>query len=166
MQIVSEKNINMQELDFTEDDDTLKDKFLTFKISNEIYALEIGFVIEIIGMQSITKIPNIKGFINGIINLRGIIIPVIEVRTRFGMPKIPYTDRTCIVVVNINESSIGLIVDEVSEVLMIPSENISAPPATGKGTQSKFIKGVGSIEDDIKILLDIKTLLYDEIIYN
>jgi purine-binding chemotaxis protein CheW len=165
MEKLLEKSEKISMANFDDEDDTLKDKFLTFNIADEFYAIEIQYVIEIIGMQKITKIPNVKKYINGIINLRGNIIPVVEVRTRFGMNRIPYNDRTCIIVVNINEMSIGLIVDEVSEVVIIAEEHVSNPPSTNKGTHSRFIQGIGTIDENVKIILIIHKLLYDDALH-
>jgi purine-binding chemotaxis protein CheW len=146
---------------YDEDEDTQADRYLAFKITTETYAVEIKYVIEIVGIQKITEVPNIKPFIKGIINLRGNIIPVVDVRKRFGLAIIDYNDRTCIIVVSINNTSVGLIVDEVQEVLNIPEEQISQPPQTNKGSQSRFIQGIGKIGDQVKILLNINSLLYD-----
>ncbi|HOQ49824.1 MAG TPA: chemotaxis protein CheW [Candidatus Kapabacteria bacterium] len=142
-------------------ENTLEDRYLTFKTGDEQYAFEIEYVTEIIGIQNITPVPNIKPFIKGIINLRGIIYPVICVRKRFNIPEIPYNDRTCIIIVNVNNNGIGLIVDEVAEVIKILPEQISPPPQTNKGSHSKFIKGIGRVGENLKIILDIKKLLYD-----
>jgi len=142
-------------------ENTLEDRYLTFKTGDEQYAFGIEYVTEIIGIQNITPVPNIKPFIKGIINLRGIIYPVICVRKRFNIPEIPYNDRTCIIIVNVNNNGIGLIVDEVAEVIKILPEQISPPPQTNKGSHSKFIKGIGRVGENLKIILDIKKLLYD-----
>lgn len=148
---------------FLEDEEnTLKDRYLTFKLGSEQYAFEIKYVTEIIGIQKITEVPNIKHFIKGIINLRGIIYPVVDVRKRFALPEIEYDDRTCIIVVNVKNMGIGLIVDEVAEVLTILPEFIAPPPQTNKGSHSRFIKGIGRIMDQVKILLDIHKMLYEE----
>jgi len=142
--------------------DAQQDKYLTFKIADEFYGIEIKHVIEIVGVQKITPVPNIKHYINGIINLRGNITPVLEVRKRFGLETIPYTERTCFIVVNVSNSSVGLIVDQVSEVINIPEAQISQPPQTNKGSHSRFIQGIGKIGSQIKILLNINKLLFDE----
>lgn len=155
-----EENLDLME-EFL-DEDTQKDRFLSFKIDKEEYAIEIKHIIEIIGMQRITKVPNIKHYIKGIINLRGNIIPVIEVRARFGLQPIPYNDRTCIIVVKLGSSAIGLIVDEVQEVVNMPEDSISTPPQTNKGTHSRFISGIGKVGKTIKIVLGINKLLYDD----
>lgn len=155
-----EENIDLLE-DYL-DDDTQKDRFLSFKIANEDYGIEIKYIIEIIGIQKITKVPNISEYIKGIINLRGNIIPVVDVRTRFGLKEIEYNDRTCIIVVRLSNTSIGLIVDEVQEVVNITEENIAPPPATNKGSHSKFIQGIGKVGKNVKILLSINRLLYED----
>lgn len=154
--------LEIDELGLEEDDNTMLDRYLTFKLSDEHYAFEINYVTEIIGIQKITPVPNIKPYIKGIINLRGIIYPVVSVRQRFNMKEIEYNDRTCIIVVNVNEVGIGLIVDEVAEVLQILPNQIFPPPQTKKGSQSRFIKGIGKLGENVKIVLDINKLLYDD----
>ena len=149
-------------LDDLLDEDTQKDRFLSFRIDKEDYAIEIKHVIEIIGIQRITKVPNIKDFIKGIINLRGNIIPVVDVRTRFKLQPIPYNDRTCIVVVKLINTAIGLIVDEVQEVVNMPEDKIAPPPQTNKGTHSRFISGIGKVGKVVKIILNINRLIYDD----
>ncbi len=152
-----------QEEDYLDDDDTMRDRYLTFRLGEEEYAVEIQYVTEIIGMQKVTQVPNVKDYIKGIINLRGIIYPVVEVRKRFMMDIVDYDERTCIIVVKVNNTGIGLIVDEVSEVMEIHAENISPAPQTYKGSQSRFIQGLGKAGDKVKIVLDINKLLYDEL---
>ncbi len=147
---------------FEEEEDTQKDKYLTFHIGTEDYAVDIKYVNEIISIQNITPVPNIKKFIKGIINLRGNIIPVIDVRLRFGINEKEYTETTCIIVTNINSVQVGLIVDEVSEVLNIPEDKISPPPQTNKGAKSRFIQGIGRIGKKVKVMLNLYKLLYDE----
>jgi purine-binding chemotaxis protein CheW len=151
-----------EEEDYLEEEDTQKDKFLTFRLANEDYGIEICYVTEIIGIQKITEIPDMPDFVRGVINLRGKVIPVIDVRTRFKLQPMAYGDRTCIVVVDIDQSVIGLIVDEVSEVLGIPAANIDPAPKTGKGTKSRFIQGIGKVGEQVKIILHVGQLLNDE----
>jgi purine-binding chemotaxis protein CheW len=148
--------------DFLEEEDTQKDKYLTFRLANEDYGIEIFYVTEIIGIQKITEVPDMPDFVRGVINLRGKVIPVIDVRTRFKLEPKAYGDRTCIVVVDINQSVIGLIVDEVSEVISIPANNIDPAPKTGKGTKSRFIQGIGKVGEQVKIILHVGQLLNDE----
>lgn len=145
-----------------EDEDTLENRYLTFRVNNEHYALEIRHVTEILGVQKITRVPNTRDFIIGIMNLRGIIYPVLDVRRRFGIPTIEWNDRTCIVVIQVDNVGLGLLVDEVSEVVTMPPETISEAPSTNKGAQSKFIAGIGKLGDALIILLDIYRLLWDD----
>ncbi len=154
---IDEINASLQE-----DEDTQKDKYLTFRIADEDYAIEIRYVNEIIGIQKATSVPMLKSYIKGIINLRGIIVPVIEVRNRFRMESIEYNERTCIVVITVGNVSVGLIVDEVEEVMNIPEGAISPPPQTNKGSHSRYIQGIGRVGEVVKIILDIQKLLYDE----
>ena len=147
---------------YDEDEDTQKDKYLTFHLGEEDYGIEIAFVTEIIGIQKITEVPDMPEFIKGVINLRGKVIPLMDVRERFRMQFREYDERTCIVVVDINNTAVGLLVDEVSEVVDIPESQVEPPPKTGKGTSSRFIKGMGKMDDEVKILLDVGKILYDE----
>lgn len=141
-------------------EDTQKGKFLTFSLGTEFYGIEIKYVTEIVGLQAITEIPEMPEYIKGIINLRGKIIPLMDVRLRFKKPFREYDDRTCIVVIDIREIPIGLIVDSVSEVISIPDEEIVAPPNVYKDG-NKYIKGIGKVENDVKLLLDSDKLLND-----
>jgi len=145
--------------DAFDNEDTQKDKYLTFVIENESYGIEIQHVTEIIGIQSVTEVPDLPDFIRGLINLRGKIIPVMDVRTRFKKEFMEYNDRTCIVVIEIEEISIGLIVDTVSEVLNIENENVVLPPDYKTGFSNKYIKAIGKVEENIKMILDCKKLL-------
>lgn len=145
-----------------EDEDAQKDKYLTFKVAGEFYALEIKDILEIVGIQKITQIPDMPDYVKGVINLRGKIIPVVDVRLRFKMPEIGYHERTCIVVVDLNNSSVGFIVDEVSEVVNIPAANIDAAPQTSKGSKSRFVQGIGRLGDQVKIVLSLDQLLGED----
>ncbi|HOJ76888.1 MAG TPA: chemotaxis protein CheW [Bacillota bacterium] len=143
------------------EEDTQKGKFLTFVVGQEVYGIEIKFVTEIIGIQSITEVPELPNYIRGIINLRGKIIPVMDVRLRFKKEFLEYNDRTCIIVIDIDGVSIGLIVDSVAEVLVIPDEDIVPPPHVNK-VQNRYIKAIGKVGADIKLLLDCQQLLSEE----
>lgn len=149
-----------------EQEDTQKDKFLTFTIGSEAYGLEIKYVTEIIGIQEITEVPELPEYIRGIINLRGKIIPVMDVRLRFKKPIREYNDRTCIIVVDIKEISVGLIVDAVSEVMNIQEQNVVPPPDLNKGSSNKYIKGIGKVGNEVKLLLDCNKLLNDDEVQN
>jgi purine-binding chemotaxis protein CheW len=150
----------VQEL-LEQEEDTQKGKFLTFSMGNEMYGIEIRYVTEIIGIQSITEVPELPEYVMGIINLRGKIIPVMDVRLRFKKTFREYNDRTCIVVIDTNDISIGLIVDSVSEVLVIRDEEIVPPPDINKGGH-KYIKAIGKTGSDVKLLLDCEKLLNDD----
>jgi purine-binding chemotaxis protein CheW len=152
-----------QRLDLEED--TQKGKFLTFALGNEAYGIEIKHVTEIIGIQPITEVPELPEYIVGIINLRGKIIPVMDVRLRFKKSFKEYNDRTCVVVIDIKDISIGLIVDSVSEVLSISDEEIVAPPEVNKNS-NRYIKGIGKVGSEIKLILDSEKLLKDDELEN
>ena len=147
-----------------EDEDTQKGKFLTFVLAKEEYGIEISHVKQIIGLQNITEVPDKPAYILGVINLRGSVIPIMDVRLRFAMEKKAYDDRTCIVVTNVEDKTVGLLVDTVSEVLDIPATQIEEPPKVNKGEASKFIKGIGKTGDKVKIILNVETLVFDRAI--
>lgn len=151
-------NVNMINDNVDMDEDTQKGKYLTFILDSESYGIGINNVTEIIGIQPITLVPELPNYIKGIINLRGKIIPVMDVRLRFNKNFREYNDRTCIVVVDINELSIGLIVDSVSEVVIIQDENIVPPPNLNK-VSNKYISGIGKIDKEVKLILDCDKLI-------
>jgi purine-binding chemotaxis protein CheW len=143
-------------------------KYLTFTLAGEEYGIGILKIREIIGMMAITSVPQAPDFIKGVINLRGKVIPVIDLRLRFAMPAVDYTERTCIIVVQINLQAttlnIGIVVDSVSEVLNISGTNIEDAPMFGTQLNTGYILGMAKIEGGVKILLDIdKVLTQDEI---
>jgi purine-binding chemotaxis protein CheW len=145
-----------------QEEDTQRGKFLTLPLGNEVFGIEIKFVTEIIGIQSITYVPEVPVYVKGIINLRGKIIPVIDVRLKFKKPTVEYDDRTCIIVIDIKDISIGLIVDCVSEVIDIGDDNIVPPPSYKMGFQNKYIKGIGKVGENIKLLLDCEKIISDD----
>lgn len=138
--------------------ETQKDQYLIFKLGDEDYGLDIKNVTEIIGVQPIITTPDLPEYIKGIINLRGKIIPVMDIRLRFKKEEIAYNDRTCIIVVDINSKLLGLIVDSVSEVVNIMENDIVSPPEIGE-TEKKFVKGIGKLSDEVKLILDCEALL-------
>jgi purine-binding chemotaxis protein CheW len=150
-----------KEENFLEDEDSQKDRYLTFHLAGEGYGIEIRYVTEIIGIQKITRVPDMPDFIWGVTNLRGNVIPVMDVRTRFRLPRRDYNERTCIIVVDINESPIGLVVDEVRDVADIPAAQIEAPPIAMNGKGSRFIQGIGKLDNEVRIILHVKRLLND-----
>ncbi|HPD33258.1 MAG TPA: chemotaxis protein CheW [Bacteroidota bacterium] len=138
-------------------------KYLAFNIGDEIYGIFVKNINEIIGMRSFTALPNVPKFIKGLINLRGNVFPLIELRERIGLQKIPYTSKTCIIIVSFNQYSVGLIVDNVLEVVDIDIKKSIPPPQTYKGTQSKYIQSISKIDnDEVIILLDIEKLLISQ----
>ena len=144
--------------------DTQLDKYVTFKSGNEYFGLKIQYVNEIIVFQEVTEIPESEDYIKGLINLRGKIIPVIDVRIRFKQEPIEYTDRTCIIVINVKDTVVGLIVEKIAEVVEIKEENILASPSIGNDdkSQNKYVYGIGKVGDSVKLLLDPDKLLKDE----
>ena len=138
-------------------------KYLTFSMANEEYGIEIEKIKEIIGMMQITTVPQTPEFVKGVINLRGKVIPVVDLRARFGMESIDYTERTCIIVVEIQVQSgtvmIGVVVDAVSEVLNIKGDDIEDTPTFGTKLNTDYILGMAKMEGGVKILLDIDRVL-------
>ena len=124
------------QVNIMEEEDTQKGRYLIFFIDNESYGIEIQYVTEIIGIQNITKVPEFPEYLKGIINLRGKIIPVMDVRLRFRKEAKEYSDRTCLIVVNIMDMSIALIVDSVAEVVKIDDTEISELPQVSQGSQT------------------------------
>lgn len=149
------------EKNLMEEEDTQKDKYLTFSLGDEVYGIDIRVVIEIIGIQKITTVPEVPDYVRGIINLRGKIIPVVDMRLRFRREYREYTDRTCVIVVEINGVLIGLIVDGVSEVLDITEKNVVPPPDL-KASQNKYIRGIGKLESSVVLLLDWEKLFSED----
>jgi purine-binding chemotaxis protein CheW len=133
-------------------------RFLTFALGEEEFGIDIGFVTEIISMQPVFRLPEVPGYIRGIINLRGKITPVIDLRLKFKKDAIEDTERTCIVVIDTGEFSVGLIVDKVAEVMTIDSDDIAPPPDARTGIHNRYIKGISKAEDKVKLLLDCEQL--------
>ena len=141
-------------------------KYLTFTLNEETYGMGILKVKEIIGMMPITSVPRTPEFVKGVINLRGKVIPVVDLRLKFTMEAIPYTDRTCIIVVEIDSETgtvlIGIVVDAVSEVLNIREDEIEDTPTFGTRLNTDYILGMAKMEGGVKILLNIDRVLSDE----
>lgn len=151
----------LQQTEVTEND-TQQGKYLTFLLGSEYYGIEIRYVTEIIGMQSVNSLPQVPDYVKGIINLRGKIIPIIDMRLRFKKEAEDYTDRTCIIVVNILEITVGLIVDRVDEVINIADDLVSSPPEFTSRYQNKYLKGIGKVGEDIRLILDCERLFSSE----
>jgi purine-binding chemotaxis protein CheW len=138
-------------------------KYLTFALGKEDYGLEILKVREIIGMMNITAVPQVPPYVKGVINLRGKVIPVIDLRLKFSMKEIDTTVETCVIVVNLNDTLIGIIIDKVKEVLDIKQENIEPAPNFGSHVHTDYILGIGKANDSVKILLNIERVLSEDV---
>lgn len=134
-------------------------KYLTFTLGKEEYGLEILRVREIIGLMDITVVPRMPNFVRGVINLRGKVIPVVDLRLKFGMNSIENTEETCIIVVDLDEMLMGILVDKVSEVLDIDKGEIDETPDFGISVNTEFILGMGKAKDKVIMLLDIQKVL-------
>lgn len=152
----------MSENDFYDDDASINNKYLTFFLEKESYGIDIGNVIEIIGIQEITKLPDMPDFVKGIINLRGKTFPVVDLRLRFRIEPMEYGPRTCIIIVNIDDNQFGFIVDTVSEVMTIYEDSIDVPSANRFSGKKKYISGIGKVNDKVIIIIDITKILSDD----
>ena len=139
--------------------ETKAGKYLTFSLSGEEYGLEILKVREIIGVMDITDVPRTPEFVKGVINLRGKVIPVVDLRLKFAMPEAEHTEETCIIVVNVGDVEMGIVVDKVSEVLDIAAQEIEESPSFGASVDTDFILGMGKAGDRVTILLDVEKVL-------
>lgn len=137
-------------------------KYLTFQLGDEEYGLEILKVREIIGLMEITNVPRMPNFVRGVINLRGKVIPVIDLRQKFGMERADNTKETCIIVVDLDGLLMGIVVDKVSEVMDIQEQDIEETPTFGVSVDTEFIMGIGKAKGKIVIVLDIRRVLTAE----
>lgn len=141
-------------------------KYLTFKLAKEDYGISLLKVREIIGMMPITSVPRTPDFVKGVINLRGKVIPVTDLRLRFGMTESGYTDRTCIIVVEVkgpdSTLQMGIVVDAVTEVLPVRAEEVEAAPEFGAKVDTRYILGMANMDGAVKILLDIDRVMTAE----
>lgn len=144
-----------QQIGLTTDDN----QFLTFNLGEELYGVDILRVQEIKGYTAVTKIPNTPPHIKGVLNLRGTIVPIVELRTKFGMPTIDYTAFTVIIVVVVRDKVMGLVVDAVSDVLNIDRKDIQMTPQFGARVDVSFVNGIGKSGDKLVALLDMDRLL-------
>lgn len=145
-----------------DENDTLTGKYLTFWTDNQLYGVPIADVVQIVGIQEITPIPEYPHYAKGIINLRGIVIPIIDIRLRFGKEEAEYNDHTCIIVANIKDNDIGFVVDEVDEVADIGEEGISKPPHMVGDITRGHLTGIVSMEGRTVLLLDTQKVIGDE----
>jgi len=137
-------------------------KYLTFSLKNEEYGFEILKVKEIIGLMNITPVPQTPNFVKGVINLRGKVIPVVDLRSKFEMEEVEHTSETCVIVVDINNVLCGIIVDSVSEVLDTTDKDLEPAPDFGKSVDTSYILGLAKGKEKVKILLDIDKVLTDQ----
>lgn len=154
--------MSSQEIFVDEDDnEILADKYLLATLGKETYGIDISYVTDIIEMQKITEVPDMPDYVRGVINLRGQVIPAIDLRLKFGMEFREYDDRNCIIIVSVEDHAIGFIVDTVSEVIEISDENIDPPPEYKRDAQKskQFIAGLGKVGDSVKLLLDIEAIV-------
>lgn len=142
--------------------DTMENLYLIFSIDGREYGIEIRYLIEIIAFQPITFIPNLPTYLKGVINLRGKIIPVIDVRLRFGIPAIEYTENTCILILNYNNLNAGLIVDGVKEVLKIPANQIAPSPGFDKANLERFIDSIGKLDNSLSLLINVEKFIKEK----
>ena len=150
-------------LGISDEHEAQKDKYMTFRSGSEYFGIKIQYVNEIIQFQSITEVPETEEYIKGLINLRGKVIPVIDVRLRFNKESFEYNDRTCIIIINVNSTVVGLIVEQIAEVVEIQNQNILPPPTTNRAdkTQNKYVYGIGKVGGTVKLLLDPDKLIND-----
>lgn len=137
-------------------------QLVTFSIGEEVFAVDILAVQEIIRLIDITRVPRSPHFVEGVINLRGKVIPIVDLRKRFDREERDYDKSTRIIVINTESVTVGFVVDEVSEVLRIPSNMIDAPPGVVSGLDTDYIDGVGKMDDQLLILLDLNRLLSNQ----
>jgi purine-binding chemotaxis protein CheW len=138
-------------------------KYLAFRLGKEDFAIQVLKVREIVGIQDITSVPQMPGYVKGVINLRGKVIPVVDLRLKFGLPEREYTQRTCIIVVQVHSGGVaiqsGVIVDEVSEVLNLAAAEIEDTPDFGEDVATPYLLGMAKAKDSVKMLLDIDQVL-------
>lgn len=139
-----------------------ENQFVTFMLGDEEYAIEALRVQEITGLPPITKVPYLPPFVKGVINLRGSVIPVIDLRLRFGFQEAHYSKQTCVIVLKLGKKVTGIIVDAVSEVASLPVARMDPPPDFGRGIKTDFLKGIGKLGDRMLILLDAEKIFTDE----
>lgn len=144
------------------DEDTLKNKYLIFHTEHQLFGIPISDVIQIVGMQELTAVPDFPNYAKGLINLRGTIIPIIDMRIRLKLEEKKYDERTCIIITNVNDLLIGFIVDSVEEVAKINESNVSEPPKVTSEYIYTYITGIAKLNNDIILVLDLKKILSEK----
>lgn len=156
----------MSDIDLMIEDDELDqqgEKYLLFKLGEEEYGIDIAQITAIEELPRITAIPDMPVFVKGVINLRGKVIPAVDLRLRFSIEEHKYDDRTCIIIVSVDESTIGLIVDIVSEVHEISKDEIGPPPSFGNSSgREQYISGLAKRGEEVKIILDVNKIISNE----
>ena len=140
-------------------EETLHGRYLTFQVGKEMYGIQIRYVIEIVGLQPVTVMPEMPEYIKGVINLRGKIISIMDIRLRFSLPSKEYDDRTCIIVIDMNGVSVGLVIDSVSDVLTIGDNEIMKKPEMSTKVECDYISSLGKKDDQVILLIDCEKLL-------
>ncbi len=143
-----------------EDDAAQANKYLFFNLGDELYGVNIMDVTEIIELQRITEVPDMPQYMQGVINLRGKVIPVMDLRRRFGMEPRVYDDRTCIIVTTVDSAALGMIVDTVAEVHDVPAENIESSQNFAGSAESHYVEGVARVEDQVTVLINAQKVLH------
>lgn len=145
-------------------EDTQKGKFMTFRIGEECYGIAINYVSEIISAQTITPVPEVEDYIKGLINIRGKIIPVIDVKVRFKQEPFEYMDRTCIIVIDVKSTTVGLVVEQIADVITVDEKSIIPPPSLNQNSygRDRYVFCLVRVSDEVKLLLDPEKLIRDE----
>lgn len=144
------------------EENNIDDMYLTFGVGGEEYGVAIAYVTELVGMQRIMDVPDVPPFIKGVINLRGKVIPVMDVRLRFNLPERPYDERTVIIVLEVDNVPMGLVVEKVNDVLEIAPDHIDAPHAAAQRGNAGVVKGLGKQGERVIVLLDVQRLVSDQ----
>lgn len=140
----------------------VEEQIVVFTLHDQVYGMDIGSVLEIIRMETVTRVPGTPDFIEGIINLRGKVIPVMDLCSRFNMPPSKISDSTRVIIAEAGGVTVGMIVDSVSEVLRIPASSIEPPPALIAGSSTEALRGIALVDDKMIILLDLDKVLGEE----
>ncbi|MBU8913962.1 MAG: chemotaxis protein CheW [Spirochaetales bacterium] len=161
MATVTEERDQLDDLWADDDEEvgTRSSKYLFFNLGDELYGINIMNITEIIEMERITEIPDMPGYVKGVINLRGKVIPVMDLRLRFNMSEREYDDRTCIVVTAVETAALGLIVDTVAEVHALAAKDIEETPTFSGATRDHYVEGIGKIGDRVTVLIDARKIL-------
>jgi purine-binding chemotaxis protein CheW len=137
----------------------MADKYLTFCLDGRNYGIEISYLMEIVALTDITEVPDMKDYVKGVVDIRGRVVPVFDTRLRLGLPELEYMERTCVMILSVNNNSVGLIVDSVREVVKIPKEDIDQVHTDIEKHDDQCIKAMSRVKDDAVILLDVEKII-------